>query len=180
MRFLFLSLLAIGLFMSTAQAKTAYDFSFQSIDGEDLPLSKFKGQAILVVNTASHCGFTKQYNGLQALWESYRGKGLIVLGVPSNDFGQQEPGTENEIKEFCETNFNVDFPMTEKVVVSGKQAHPFYKWARQELGFVAAPKWNFHKYLIDANGNLIDWFATTTDPNSTKVRDRVEKVNNQL
>ncbi|SCA56561.1 Glutathione peroxidase [Candidatus Terasakiella magnetica] len=176
MRILLLSLLALGFVMTTAHAKTAYDFSFQSIDGENLPLSKFKGQAILVVNTASFCGFTKQYDGLQALWDTYRDKGLVVLGVPSNDFGKQEPGTENEIKEFCEVNFNINFPMTEKTVVKGKEAHPFYKWAKQELGFVAAPKWNFHKYLIDGDGNLVDWFATTTSPSSSKVQKQVEAI----
>jgi glutathione peroxidase len=176
MRIFVISLFLMGLFMTTAQAKTAYDFSFQSIDGDVLPLSKFKGQVILIVNTASQCGFTKQYTGLQALWEAYRDKGLVVLGVPSNDFGKQEPGSEEEIKEFCEVNFNVNFPLSEKEGVSGKDAHPFYQWAKQELGFIAAPKWNFHKYLIDRNGNLVDWFATTTDPNSAKVKDKVEKI----
>ena len=176
MRFLFITLFVLGLPMNMATANTAYDFSFQSIEGEDLPLSKFKGQAVLIVNTASHCGFTKQYTGLQNLWETYKEDGLVVLGVPSNDFGKQEPGSEQEIKEFCEVNFNVNFPMTEKTVVSGDGAHPFYKWARQELGFLAAPKWNFHKYMIDKNGALVDWFSTATPPSSQKVRKTVQAV----
>ena len=180
MRILFLSLFTVGLIMSSAHAKTAYDFSFQSIEGEALPLSTFKGKAILIVNTASHCGFTKQYNDLQALWENYQNKGLVVLGVPSNDFGKQEPGTEKEIKEFCEVNFNINFPMTEKSVVKGNNAHPFYKWAKQELGFMAAPKWNFHKYLIDKEGKLTDWYATTTSPTSEKIQKRVEGILGQL
>ena len=179
MRILFLSLFVMGLVMSSTNAKTAYDFSFQSIEGEELPLSEFKGKAVLVVNTASYCGFTKQYNDLQALWESYQDKGLIVLGVPSNDFGRQEPGTENKIKEFCEVNFNINFPMTEKSVVKGDNAHPFYKWAKQEFGFMAAPKWNFHKYLIDKEGNLADWFATTTNPTSAKMKKRIESILSQ-
>ncbi len=176
MRIFILTLIALGLVMTTAHAKTAHDFTFISIEGDELPLSSFKGQSILVVNTASFCGFTKQYNDLQALWDGYKDKGLVVLGVPSNDFGQQEPGTASEIKEFCEVNFNINFPMTEKAIVSGKEAHPFYKWAKQELGFIATPKWNFHKYLIDGDGNLVDWFATPTNPNSSKVKKRIEAV----
>lgn len=175
-RFFILILLIVGFTMTQAKAETtAFDFIFEDIDGEELPLSKFTGKTVMVVNTASYCGFTKQYDALQAVWAKYRDRGLIVLGVPSNDFGQQEPGTEKEIKEFCEVNFNINFPMTQKEVVSGKNAHPFYQWARKELGFVAAPKWNFHKYLIDGNGKLVDWFATTTKPDAPKVIAAIEK-----
>jgi len=115
---------------STA-AENAHDFAFTSIEGDPMPLSAFAGNAILVVNTASLCGFTHQYEGLQALWDRYRNRGLIVLGVPSNDFGGQEPGTEAEIKEFCEVNFSVDFPLTTKQHVQGPHAHPFYRWTRR-------------------------------------------------
>lgn len=154
----------------------AYDFVFESIDGEKLPLNAFRGKVILVVNTASRCGFTRQYKALQSLWSKYRNQGLIVLGIPSNDFGRQEPGDESEIKTFCEVNFNVDFPMTSKVNVKGESAHPFYKWARDEMGSIAIPRWNFHKYLIAADGRLIDWFASTTDPESKRLVSAIEAL----
>ena len=124
-------------------------FSFTSIDGQPLSLADYRGKAVLVVNTASRCGFTHQYAGLQTLWETYRDRGLVVLGVPSNDFGAQEPGSETEIKEFCIVNFNIDFPMTEKQVVSGANAHPFYQWSGEQLGVLSKPKWNFYKILLD-------------------------------
>ena len=145
-------------------AKTAHDFSFKSIDGGDLPLSKFKGNAILVVNVASQCGLTPQYSGLEALWKDKRDKGLIVLGVPANDFGAQEPGTEAQIKTFCETRFAVDFPMTAKEHVIGAEAHPLYKWIAGELGEGAAPKWNFHKYLFNRDGSIAGTFGSRTEP----------------
>jgi glutathione peroxidase len=144
--------------------RTAYDFSFKSIDGGPLPLSSFKGKAVLVVNVASACGLTPQYSGLEALWKEKGGKGLVVLGVPANDFGAQEPGTENEIKTFCETRFAVDFPMTAKEHVIGADAHPFYKWIAGELGEDAAPKWNFHKYLIGKDGTIAGTFGSRTEP----------------
>lgn len=153
---------------------SAHDFSFTSIEGAPLPLSDFKGKVVLLVNTASRCGFTPQYEGLQAVWERYRDRGLVVLGVPSNDFGGQEPGSEAEIKRFCEVNFNVDFPLTGKVHVVGDQAHPFYRWAAGQLGFMAKPRWNFHKYLIGPDGQLVDWFATTTKPTAAQVTQAIE------
>ena len=155
-------------------ATTAHDFEFTAIEGGPLPMAAFEGKVLLVVNTASRCGFTRQYGGLQAVWERYRGKGLVVLGVPSNDFGNQEPGTETKIKEFCEVNFNVDFPMTTKVRVKGDGAHPFYRWAADELGPAAQPRWNFHKYLIAPDGRLVAWFASPTSPTSEKVRRAIE------
>jgi glutathione peroxidase len=135
----------IGLSMANiAIAGSAHTFTFKSINREDIiNLSDFSGRAVLVVNTASRCGFTSQYNGLQSLWTKYKDRGLVVLGVPSNDFGGQEPGTEKEIQSFCTVNFDIDFPMTEKQVVSGKSAHPFYIWAAQELGTLSKPRWNF-------------------------------------
>jgi len=145
---------------------TAYDFSFRSIDGGPLPLSSFKGKALLVVNVASQCGLTPQYEGLEALWKANRDKGLVILGVPANDFGSQEPGTEKEIKTFCETRFAVDFPMTAKEHVIGQDAHPLYKWVATELGDAAAPKWNFHKYLFGRDGAIAGTFGSRTTPDA--------------
>ena len=137
---------------SASSAGNAHDFSFTAIEGGDLPLSGFQGKLVMVVNTASQCGFTPQYEGLQALYEKYRSKGFVVLGVPSNDFGGQEPGSAAEIKEFCETSFAIDFPIADKTVVRGDEAHLFYRWARDEYGALAAPRWNFYKYLITPGG----------------------------
>jgi glutathione peroxidase len=148
---------------------TAYDFSFRSIDGDPLPLSNFKGKALLVVNVASQCGLTPQYAGLETLWKANRDKGLVILGVPANDFGSQEPGTENEIKTFCETRFAVDFPMTAKEHVIGADAHPLYKWVATELGDAAAPKWNFHKYLFGRDGTIAGTFGSRTAPDAPEI-----------
>ena len=155
--------------LSAGTNKTAYDFTFTNIDGKVLPLGEFKGKILLIVNTASRCGFTKQYADLQALWEQFRDQGLVVLGVPSNDFGNQEPGTESEIKLFCKVNFQIDFPMTQKTKVKGENAHPFYIWAARRIGTMGKPRWNFHKFLIGANGRLVNWFSTMTSPRSKKI-----------
>lgn len=166
-----------GLFAPKAvQAGSAYDYGFKTIDGEPLPLSSLKGKTVLVVNTASQCGFTPQYEGLQALYEKYKDKGFVVVGVPSNDFGSQEPGTAEEIKDFCESTFSVTFPLTEKEIVTGDQAHPFYKWAGEQVGIAGRPRWNFHKYLIAPDGRLADWFSTVTEPSSDKVTSAIEKL----
>ena len=157
-----------------APTPSAHDFQFTSIDGEDLPLSQFAGKAVLIVNTASFCGLTPQYGGLQAVWERYRDRGLVVLGVPSNDFGSQEPNTEDRIKQFCSVKFNITFPMTSKVRVVGGGAHPFYVWAQQQVGFVGSPKWNFHKYLIGPDGRMLDWFSSMTGPESGKLATAIE------
>ena len=149
----------------------AHQFEFISIDGDMLPLTSFSGKALLIVNTASRCGFTSQYEGLQNLWEKYRDQGLVVLGVPSNDFLGQEPGTESEIKNFCTVKFNVDFPMTSKVHVKGKDAHPFYAWIKSESG---SPRWNFHKYLLDREGKFVAAYSSATDPLASKVVKAVE------
>lgn len=155
---------------------TAYQFEFRTIRGETLPLSRFEGQPVLVVNTASQCGLTPQYRELQGLWERYKGKGLVVLGVPSNDFGAQEPGTETEIVEFCEVNYSVDFPMTEKQVVIGGEAHPFYQWVVEIAGEDAAPKWNFHKYLIGPEGELVNVFPSKMSPLDAAIVDEIERL----
>ncbi|MEE2745605.1 MAG: glutathione peroxidase [Pseudomonadota bacterium] len=162
--------------MAEKNSSVAYDFSFQTIEGANLPLSDLRGKVILVVNTASKCGFTGQYDNLQKVWSKYKSQGLVVLGTPSNDFGGQEPKNEKEIKQFCEVNFNVDFPLTHKIHVKGKDAHPFYKWAATKMGFMAVPRWNFHKYLIDADGKLVDWFSSATSPSSKKVTNAIEAL----
>ncbi len=156
--------------------KSAYDFSFETLDGKSLLLSQYKGKVILVVNTASKCGFTPQYKGLEELYMAYKDKGLVIVGVPSNDFGQQEPGSSSDIKQFCQLNYGVTFPMTTKQIVTGDDAHPFYKWVYSVLGFGSAPKWNFHKYLIDTNGNVVDYFMSTTTPDSPKLKAAIDKV----
>lgn len=158
-----------------AQRGSAHDFTFTSLmDDTPLPLSQFKGKVLLVVNTASQCGFTKQYEGLEALYQQYKDKGFVVIGVPSNDFGQQEPGTSGEIAKFCKINYGVTFPMTAKEIVTGKSAHPFYQWAAETLGFGSTPKWNFHKYLVGKNGQLIDFYLPTTTPESEKIRKAID------
>jgi glutathione peroxidase len=172
-----LPIVAVLFIVTPARAEpagTAHAFTFTSIEGEALPLSRFAGRTVLVVNTASQCGFTHQYAGLQDLWQRYRDRGLIVLGVPSNDFGGQEPGTEAEIKTFCEVNFDVDFPMTAKVQVTGEGAHPFYRWAADQFGVMAKPRWNFHKYLIGPDGHAVDWFSTATAPTADTVIRAIE------
>ena len=171
-------LMVILMAISSAQAadKSAYDFSFTAIDGGALPLSDFKGKAVLVVNTASECGYTPQYKDLQAVWERYRDRGLVVLGVPSNDFGGQEPGTEAEIKRFCERQYAVDFPLTAKVHVTGGEAHPFYQWAAEVAGEAASPRWNFHKYLIGPDGELAAWFPTKTSPTAKDVTAAIDET----
>ena len=156
------------------QMATAHDFDFTSIDGQPLPLKAFDGKAVLVVNTASRCGLTPQYEGLERLWSDYRDKGLVVLGTPSNDFGAQEPGTESEIQSFCATNFGVDFPMTAKVQVTGAGAHPFYQWARAELGEQAEPRWNFHKILVGKDGRPVRGFGSRTEPSDPELRRAIE------
>ena len=166
---------ALGLAPRGARAE-APGFVFPSIDGGEIDSRDWRGRPALVVNTASQCGFTPQYEGLEKLWQDFRERGLVVLGVPSNDFGGQEPGTEAQIKEFCEVNFAVDFPMTAKAHVRGDGAHPFYRWAAEQAGVLGVPRWNFHKYLIAADGHFVDWFATTTSPDAGRLREAVERT----
>ena len=148
-------------------SQLAYEFQFKSIDGGLIKLSEFKDKVIVVVNVASRCGFTKQYDDLQTLWDNYKEKNLIVIGVPTNDF-KQEPGSNSDIKKFCEANFNINFLLTEKINVIGDNSHPFYKWARDNYGKGAIPKWNFHKIIINKDGKVVDTFASITNPSSKK------------
>lgn len=162
--------------VAAAQSDTlsAYDFTLPALDGTIIDLADFSGQALLIVNTASQCGFTPQYDGLQALHEAYGDKGLVVIGVPSNDFGAQETGTSEEIASFCEVNFNISFVMADKVAVKGDSAHPLYQWAKDQTGFAGRPRWNFHKYLIGRDGQIIDWFSSMSAPQSDKVIKAIE------
>lgn len=171
-------MLAIGLARpgSAADAAGAHAFAFTSIEGQALPMASFTGRPVLVVNTASLCGFTYQYAGLQRLWNAYRAQGLVVLGVPSNDFGGQEPGTAGQIKTFCTANFDIDFPLTEKVHVQGAQSHPLFVWLRDRLGPTAGPNWNFHKYLIAPDGNVVGFWPSSVEPDSPQITAAIDKL----
>jgi glutathione peroxidase len=157
-----------------AEAGDAYQFEFTSIDGEKLPLAAWRGRPVLVVNTASFCGYTPQYRDLEVLWRQYQARGLVVLGVPSNDFGEQEPGTATEIKQFCATNYQVDFPLTEKYRVIGGAAHPFYGWVTGQLGEAGAPRWNFHKYLVGPDGQLAGAWPSQVRPTDSAITGEIE------
>ena len=157
-------------------SKTFFDFKINSINGDELNLSIFDGKTILLVNVASNCGFTKQYDDLQKLYDNFKDKGLVVVGVPTNQFGGQEPGSETEIKNFCETNFNITFPMTSKYDVKGDNAHPIYLWAKDTYGKSTVPKWNFHKILINKQGKIDDTFASFTAPMSKKIIKKLKKI----
>ena len=154
---------------------TAYDYEFNGINGDLIKLSNYKGKVIIVVNVASRCGYTPQYEDLQALWSEYENKNLIILGVPTNNF-RQEPGNNEEIKNFCETNFGITFPMTEKINVIGNNSHPFYKWAKKDYGIGAIPKWNFHKIIIGKDGKIVDTFSSITKPSSKKFIKVIENL----
>ena len=153
---------------------SAHQFEFTAIDGATLPLRNYAGRPVLIANTASECDFTPQYAGLQALWRRYRDRGLIVLGIPSNDFGDQEPGTDADIRDFCAREFGVDFPMAAKQSVIGAGAHPFYRWIAAELGEDHAPKWNFHKYLLDADGALAGAWPSRIVPDHAEITATIE------
>ena len=151
-----------------------YRFEFVSIDGDRLPLEAWRGRPVLIVNTASYCGYTPQYRDLETLWQRYQERGLVVLGVPSNDFGQQEPGSAAEIKQFCESRYQIDFPMAEKVRVVGGAAHPFYRWVAETLGEGGAPRWNFHKYLIGPDGQLAGAWPSQVKPTDPAITKEIE------
>ena len=162
-------------FASANYNKVFYDLQINSISGELIDFKKYKGKAILVVNTASYCGFTKQYEGLQKLWEKYESKGLIVLGVPSNSFNQEKKSSK-DVKEFCEVNFDISFPLTTITDVKGENAHEIFKWAKENHGISAIPKWNFHKILINKEGRIEDTFSSITKPMSSKLIKKIEKI----
>ena len=155
--------------------KIFYDFNIESINGELINFKEYKNKAILVVNTASYCGFTNQYQELQELWDNYKSKGLIVLGVPSNSFNQEKKNND-EVKEFCEVNFNINFPLTTITEVKGDNAHDLFKWAKKNHGKSAIPKWNFHKILINKEGRVEDTFTSFTNPMSKKLVGKIENI----
>jgi len=156
--------------------KLFFDLSIKNISGEELNLNQFKGKTILLVNVASKCGFTRQYTDLQALYDQYKEKGLVVIGIPSNQFGGQEPGSNSEIKDFCETNFNITFPLTDKIDVKGENAHELYLWAKENYGKSTIPKWNFHKILINKEGKIQDTFNSFIEPLSKKIIKQIELI----
>ena len=165
-------------FKSTATAnydKVFFDFKIDSITGENIDLNKFKDKVILVVNTASYCGFTKQYTDLQKLWDTYKLRGLIVLGIPSNSFNQ-EKNSNSEVKKFCEVNFEINFPLSTITDVKGENAHEIFKWAKENYGKSAIPKWNFHKILINKQGKIESTFSSLTNPMSNKLINSIEKI----
>src|SRR5689334_3414627 len=167
-------MLAMAHISLRAEPAGAFDYKFEAIEGGKLPLAQWRGKVLLIVNTASFCGYTPQYEGLQALWERYQARGLVVIGVPSNDFGAQEPKAEAEIQAFCKGAYNVTFPLTTKQVVKGQHAHPFYLWARAALGDANAPGWNFHKYLVGRDGKLVAGYKSQVEPLSSEMLKAVE------
>ena len=174
-------LVSIIMFSFTEKVEAKYDKLFfeltiKSINNKLINLSDYRGKTVLLVNVASNCGFTKQYSGLQTLYEKYKEKNFIIIGVPSNQFGGQEPGTNNEIKNFCETIFNITFPITDKVDVKGNNAHSIYRWAKQNHGNSTVPKWNFHKILINKDGKIHDTFGSFTKPLSEKIKKQIELI----
>ena len=166
----------IGNNTSADYEKLAYDFAFKDLDGSELSLAEFRDKVIIVVNVASQCGFTNQYEDMQKIWEKYQAKGVVMLGIPSNDFGQQEPGSNKEIKNFCDAKFGITFPMTGKVSVKGSEAHPFYIWAKENHGKSAVPKWNFHKIIINKEGKIEKTFSSMTNPSSKKFNEIIKKL----
>ena len=171
----FLFMLFFKNTVSADYSKIFYDFKIDSIEGETINLSSFRDKVVLLVNVASNCGFTKQYSDLQKLWDKYKNSGLVVIGVPSKSFNQ-EKDTNQEVKEFCEVNFNINFPLTTITEVKGDNAHEIFKWAKKNYGKSAIPKWNFHKILINKEGKIEDTFASFTKPMSSKLTKKIEGI----
>ena len=157
------------------ELKNFYDLEIENINGEIISIKDYKNKVVLIVNTASYCGFTKQYEDLQDLWDQYKSKGLVVLGVPSNTFNQEKK-SNNEVKKFCEVNFNINFPLTAITEVKGNDAHEIFKWAERNYGKSAIPKWNFHKILVNKEGNVEETYASFTKPLSDKIINKIEEI----
>ena len=172
-------MIIIGVSMTSEVKASVYQFNFNSIDGKEINLNDFKGKPLFIVNTASLCGFTYQYSDIETLHQKYKKDGLIIIGIPSNDFGNQELSSNNKVKEFCTINFDVSFMLTEITNIKGKKGHPFFRWVKKEAGFLAFPKWNFYKYIINKKGTLVKWYASTTRPNSNKVTQEIDKILSQ-
>ena len=178
-KLLIVGISAIMLFFKSSSLanyeKIFYDFKIDNISGEEIDFKDYKGKAVLLVNTASYCGFTKQYNGLQELWDKYKSKGLIVLAIPSNSFNQEKKNNK-DVKKFCEVNFNINFPIAAITDVKGNNAHEIFKWAKDNYGKSAIPKWNFHKILINKDGKVEETFASFTNPMSKKIIKKIEQI----
>ena len=176
---LLVALTIFMLFFKNATAgnyeKVFYDFKIESISGEIIDFGKYKNKVILIVNTASYCGFTKQYGELQELWDQYKSQGLVVFGVPSNTFNQEKKNDE-DVKKFCEVNFNISFPLSSITEVKGENAHELFKWAADNHGKSAIPKWNFHKILINKEGKIEDTYSSFTKPLSNKIIKKIESI----
>ena len=170
-----LSFFFLFLFMTNSDAseKVFHDFTIESISGETINFSDYKSKVVLLVNTASKCGFTPQYSGLQKIYERYKDDGLVVLGVPTNDFNQ-ELSKDSDVKEFCEIRFGVEFPMSSIQPIRGENAHPVYKWIKSNVSVIGQPRWNFHKYLIGKDGKIINWFSSMTSPTSEGLINQIE------
>ena len=160
---------------TSGELKNFYDLEVENINGEIINIKDYENKVVLIVNTASYCGFTKQYEDLQDLWDQYKSKGLIVLGVPSNTFNQEKKSND-EVKKFCEVNFNINFPLTAITEVKGNDAHEIFKWAERNYGKSAIPKWNFHKILVNKEGNVEETYASFTKPLSDKIINKIEEI----
>ena len=155
--------------------QSVYDFTLKTIDGKEQPLSSYKGKTLLIVNVASKCGFTPQYKGLEALYENYKGRGLVVLGFPANNFMGQEPGTDQQIQQFCSTTYGVTFPMFSKISVKGADIHPLYKYLTESSGQPGAISWNFNKFLVDGSGKVVARWGSKTAPDAKELTGKIEE-----
>lgn len=173
---LIISLLPIAHIGTDTNPTSVHDFELNNIEGENIPLKKYEGNVLLIVNTASECGFTPQYEGLQALYEEYKDQGLVLLGFPANNFGGQEPGTDKEIKQFCEANYGVSFPMFSKISVKGNDINPLFDFLTKQENpdFTGAIKWNFEKFLVSKDGTLLRRFRSDVTPQSDQIINAVE------
>ena len=161
--------------MTSVNANSFHNFTIESIEGNEIKMSDYKNKVVLLVNTASKCGFTPQYSGLQKIYERYKDDGFIVLGVPSNEFNQ-ELNKNSDVKEFCEIRFGVNFPLTKIQKIKGADAHPIYKWVAENVSLIGTPRWNFHKYLIGKDGQIINWYSSMTSPSSQGLINEIEKA----
>ncbi len=174
---IFITLLALMFFSSSSNSSEGsfYDFNIKSITGEEIKLSDYKDKVVLLVNTASQCGFTPQYSGLQKIYDRYKNDDFIVLGVPSDDFNQ-ELSNDSDVKKFCEIRYGVNFPMTSIQKIKGDNAHPLYKWIASNVSVIAQPRWNFHKYLISKDGQILNWYSSMTSPTSDGLTKQIEEA----
>ncbi len=174
-KFLFM-ILTLLMSISFSAKSDFFDLSFENIDGNIISLRDFENKPIIIVNSASFCGFTYQYEELENVYQKFKKQGLVVIAIPSNDFGGQEFKDNKKVKEFCEVNYNISFPITTITKVKGKNRHPFFKWVEKEAGYLSLPKWNFYKYLINKNGKLVAWFTSVTKPTSKKFLIELKKI----